>query len=211
MFTNKRIIVLCPHVDDGECGVGGTIVKAIDEGAEVYYVSFSYAEKSLPFGYCLEDIKKECSNSCDVLGVSESINYNYEVRELPKYRQEILENMVKLSKDINPHIVFTPSTHDTHQDHAVICEESFRAFKKCSILGYEVLRNNKTFNGLFFVELNLIHVGTKIKALKCYESQTIKNHGDLEFFKSLARMRGAQIYKAYAECFEVIRIINNLK
>ena len=33
----KNVLILAPHTDDGEFGCGGSIVKLIDSGAEVYY------------------------------------------------------------------------------------------------------------------------------------------------------------------------------
>ena len=47
MKTYKKVLILAPHTDDGEIGCGGTIARFIEEGAEVYYVAFSSARKSL--------------------------------------------------------------------------------------------------------------------------------------------------------------------
>jgi LmbE family N-acetylglucosaminyl deacetylase len=33
----RKVLVLAPHTDDGELGAGGSIVKLIDAGAEVFY------------------------------------------------------------------------------------------------------------------------------------------------------------------------------
>ena len=35
-----------------------------------------------------------------------------------------------------------PSLNDIHQDHATIAQEGLRAFKGCTILGYELIWNN---------------------------------------------------------------------
>lgn len=52
MYTNfKTILVLAPHTDDGELGCGGSIVRFLEEGKEVYYVAFSTAEDSVPEGF----------------------------------------------------------------------------------------------------------------------------------------------------------------
>lgn len=44
----NNILVLAPHTDDGELGMGGTISKLIADGKEVTYVAFSTAEESVP-------------------------------------------------------------------------------------------------------------------------------------------------------------------
>ncbi len=47
----KRVLVLAPHTDDGEFGCGGTMARLVEAGAEVRYVAFSIATKSLPPGF----------------------------------------------------------------------------------------------------------------------------------------------------------------
>ena len=47
----ENILVLAPHTDDGELGLGGTISKYIEEGKNVYYAAFSTADKSVPEGF----------------------------------------------------------------------------------------------------------------------------------------------------------------
>ena len=47
----KRVLVLSPHIDDGEFGCGGTIARLSREGYEVFYAAFSTAETSVPAGY----------------------------------------------------------------------------------------------------------------------------------------------------------------
>ena len=55
MITNcKNILVLAPHTDDGELGLGGTISRLIEDGKKVTYVAFSTAQQSVPERY-LED------------------------------------------------------------------------------------------------------------------------------------------------------------
>jgi len=211
MFENKTILVLAPHTDDAEFGVGGTIFKSIREGAHVKYMIFSTAVESLPTGFSPDSTTKEALAAASSLGVNSELDvhiYDYKVREFPKYRQEILEDMVAMGRKWMPDIVFTPCSADVHQDHRVIYEESVRAFRKASIFGYEMIRNNLSFAGNFYVELDSVNLAAKVDALSLYESQTVKPNGAVGFVWDLARVRGYQIYKSYAECFEVIRLID---
>lgn len=209
MINNGRILILAPHTDDGEFGCGGAISRFLGNKAEVYYVAFSSAEKSVPEGLPKDILKKEVKSAMKVLGVPESnlILFNYEVRDFPKYRQDILEDMVRLSTKIKPEIVFLPSTHDTHQDHKTIVNEGFRVFKKTTMLGYEIPWNNLSFNTSCFVHLDNEHIEKKIAALKCYESQSHRDYASEKYIKSLAQTRGVQIGSKYAEVFEVIRLV----
>jgi len=49
-MISSRILILVPHIDDGEFGCGGSISKWVKEGKDVYYVAFSSAKKSVPQG-----------------------------------------------------------------------------------------------------------------------------------------------------------------
>jgi LmbE family N-acetylglucosaminyl deacetylase len=113
--------------------------------------------------------------------------------------------MIKLRKDFNPEVVVLPSMQDKHQDHEVISQEGFRAFKRCSILGYEQLWNLKTFTPNFFIKLDLKHIETKVSMINCYKSQSERQYCKNGFFKSLANVRGTQCGVEYAEAFELIR------
>ena len=204
----KRILILAPHTDDGEFGCGGTIAKFIEGGKEVSYVAFSSAEKSVPKGFPKDILKKELRKATKILGIAEKnlILFDYPVREFPKYRQEILEDMVQLEKKFQPDLVLLPSTFDTHQDHQVIALEGFRAFKTTSMLGYEIIWNNLTFNTNCFILLEEKNLQKKIQAIKCYKSQSKRVYASDDAIKSLAIIRGRQIgTDQYAEAFEIIR------
>lgn len=202
-----KILVLAPHVDDGEVGCGGTIAKFIEEGKKIYYVAFSIAEKSVPKKWPSDILLTEVKKATKVLGINERnlIVYRYEVRTFPLHRQEILDDLIKLREKIKPDLIFLPSLNDIHQDHKTIAEEGIRAFKQYTILGYEEPWNNIAFETRVFIPLEKRHVDKKIKALRCYETQRHRKYLDEEFIRSLARTRGTQIEGKYAESFEVMR------
>ncbi|MBT3362552.1 MAG: PIG-L family deacetylase [Chloroflexi bacterium] len=210
MFS--RILVLAPHTDDGEFGCGGSISRWLNEKKEIYYIAFSSAEKSVPQGMPKDILKVEVKKATEKLGIPASNLQllDYPVREFPAYRQQILEDMIKLGNDLNPDIVLLPSSNDTHQDHQIISQEGFRAFKKTSIVGYEMPYNNLSFSTNMFTVLQEEHVAQKIKALKCYQSQANRAYATAEFIRSLANIRGMQIGVKYAEAFEVIRWVIKL-
>lgn len=205
MFS--RILVLSPHTDDGEFGCGGSISKWLDEGKEVHYVAFSSAKKSVPESFPSDILKKEVKDATKILGIQHSnlLLFNYPVRDFPAHRQEILEDMVELENRLKPEIVLLPSTADTHQDHQVISQEGYRAFKKISIIGYEIPWNNLSFTTNLLISLKEKQIKRKIDALRCYKSQSSRIYSSEEFTWNLARVRGSQIGVKYAEAFEAIR------
>jgi LmbE family N-acetylglucosaminyl deacetylase len=100
-----------------------------------------------------------------------------------------------------------PSLHDIHQDHNTVAQEGLRAFKTTTVLGYELIWNNLTFNTTSFVSLEQKHIEQKCNALAMYKSQAGRDYISREFIFSLAKSRGVQIGKSFAESFEVVRWI----
>ena len=207
MFS--KILILAPHTDDGEFGCGASIAKFIEEGKDVYYAAFSLAEESVPSPFPKNILEKEVKAATKKLGIKQEnlLLYEYRVRHFAYHRQEILEDLVKLNKKIKADLVFMPCLHDLHQDHSTIAMEGLRAFKKTTILGYEIPWNNMNFATQCFITFEEKHFNKKLNALDCYNSQKSKSYASDEFIRSLAKTRGTQIGQQYAEVFEVIRWI----
>jgi len=205
----RRALVLAPHTDDGEFGCGGTIARLIEEKREVHYVAFSAAEKSVPKGFPRDHLRTEVREATAALGIPEKRLKigKFEVRDFPEHRQALLDEMICLREEIRPDVVFLPSKHDIHQDHATVHEEGLRAFKRTTMLGYEVPWNNLVFETTAFVRLDDRHVDKKIAALKCYRSQADRPYADEGSLRGQLRLRGTQAGCVWAETFQVIRWI----
>jgi len=208
-LNKKRILVLAPHTDDGEFGCGGSIARFISEGDDLYYAAFSLAEESVPPPFPKNILETEVKKATSTLGIvpANLLLFRYRVRYFAYHRQEILEDLVLLNKELNPDLVFMPATHDLHQDHSTVAFEGLRAFKKTSILAYEMPWNNLNFATQAFIVFDENDLNKKLDALNCYNSQKGRNYVSEEFIRSLAVTRGVQIGAKYAEVFEVVRWI----
>jgi len=203
----KTILILAPHTDDGEFGCGGTISKLVDNGADVYYVAFSACEQSVLPQYPKDILISEVKSATKVLGIKEEnlLLFKYDVRTFNYHRQAILDDMIRLKREISPDLVFIPSLNDIHQDHSTIANEALRAFKFESILSYELPWNNLNFTTSSFIYLNEENIRMKVEALSMYQSQAHRSYANEEFVRSLARTRGVQVNTLYAEVFEIVR------
>lgn len=210
IFKNKKVLFLAPHTDDVELGCGATLARVIEEGGDVYIAAFSTARQSLPPNTPSNQLEIEFRSAMDVYGVDSThlFVYDYEVRKLNFSRQDVLENMIELKNQIDPHWVFLPSGNDLHQDHQVVFNEGLRAFKDRTIWGYELPWNHISFNAQGFIKVELRHIENKWLALQEYKSQIVKKRPYFEktFIEGVAKMRGVQINETYAEAFEVVRI-----
>lgn len=205
----KKALVLAPHIDDGEFGCGGTIARLVSDGCEVMYVAYSDCKESLSDGLSSDTLRVELVKSMAKLGVRGNMSkvLDFKVRYFERDRQDILQSMVDTKKEYNPDLVLTPSTYDIHQDHQVISAESIRAYKDCTILGYELPWNCFELPSRVIVEITKEQLSQKVAAIKCYQSQEHRPYHNEEYIAALGTTRGLRIQKSYAESFEPIRII----
>jgi LmbE family N-acetylglucosaminyl deacetylase len=205
----ERALVLAPHTDDGEFGCGGTMARLVEAGCDVRYVAFSIATRSLPEGFAPDTLAREVREATAELGIPEAslTVHDFDVRTFPSRRQEILELLVALGEEWRPDVVFQPSHHDVHQDHQTIAQEGLRAFKRTTILGYEIPWNNFDFSYGAYVALEQRHVERKVAAVRRYASQQHRRYADEEYIWNLARVHGTNVNRDYAEVFQVYRIV----
>jgi LmbE family N-acetylglucosaminyl deacetylase len=205
----RRALVLAPHTDDGEFGCGGTTVRLVEGGADVRYVAFSIATRSLPEGFAPDTLAREVAEATAELGIPpENLTvHDFDVRTFPEHRQEILELLIELWNDWQPDVVFQPSLHDVHQDHQTIAAEGLRAFKRTTILGYEIPWNNFDFAYQAYFALDKHQMERKVAALSKYASQAHRRYANSEYVWNVARTHGINVNREYAEVFQVYRLI----
>jgi len=200
MKRTNKVLLLAPHTDDGELGCGGTLARMVMAGHQVKYVAFCAPQKNL---------ERELERAMGILGIDDFSILDHKIRNFDRQRQDILDMLVGLNEDYVPDLVLLPSVHDMHQDHTVVYNEGLRAFRKTSILSYELPWNHLTFNTQAFIPLRVEHMKKKLQALKCYYTQRDRDYMAKDSIRSTARARGMQIGTKYAECFEVVRWIMN--
>ena len=186
----KRALVLAPHTDDGEFGCGGTMARLVEGGCEVRYVAFSIATRSLPEGFPPDTLAREVREATAELGIPEDrlTVHDFDVRTFPERRQDILELLVGLWDEWRPDVVF-------------------RAFKRTTVLGYEIPWNNFDFSYGAYLALERRHVERKVAAVQRYASQQHRRYADEEYIWNLARVHGANVNRDYAEVFQVYRLV----
>ncbi len=201
--------MLAPHTDDGEFGCGGTTARLVEAGAEVRYVAFSIATRSLPEGFAPDTLAREVREATAELGISEAnlTVHDFDVRTFPDRRQEILELLIEIWNEWRPDAVFQPSHHDVHQDHQTIAQEGLRAFKRTTILGYEIPWNNFEFGYQAYFALEPAHLDRKVAALAKYASQQHRRYANEEYVRNLARTHGINVNREHAEVFQVYRVV----
>ena len=202
-ITGKTVLAIAPHVDDVELGAGATI-HSLAKTNTIYYVALS-----LPPLVEREAFMGEFQDSVRFLGIEQNriILRDYNPRNLFDSRSEILQLLYDLNTQLKPELVFIPNSRDIHQSHEVVYAEARRAFKFRTLLGYELPWNSMEFNMDVFFTVMKEDVDAKVASINAYRTQKHRMFFSNDIVGDLARVRGKQIGRQYAECFELVRLI----
>lgn len=203
-FAGKRICFIGAHPDDIELGCGALIAQ-LNNRAEIRCLTLSDNQKNP----ALVNLVSEHYKSMTALGVPvKNVELDkFETRRFQEQRQEILERIIRLNHEFKPDLVFTHTRADLHQDHKTVTEESLRAFRGTTVLGFDVIRSSYGFFPNFLVEVSEDDVNAKIRALSEYSTYQSKYYFNEEITRATLVRNGALAERRYAEGFETLRII----
>lgn len=202
-FFGSRVLFMGAHPDDIELGCGA-LIHQIASQTEILCVTLSDNQKNPT----LKNVAGEHLRSMAILGVPrEKVIFGpFTTRIFPDSRQEILEYFLKLRRDFDPDLIFVHSRQDVHQDHNTITEESLRAFRGITVLGFDVVRSSYGFFPHFLAEVSEADVNAKIEALSQYETYRDKYYFNDELTRAIMVRHGALAEKPFAEGFDILRI-----
>jgi LmbE family N-acetylglucosaminyl deacetylase len=203
-FFGQRVLFLGAHPDDIELGAGALIAH-IAGMTEILCVTLSDNQKNPD----LQNVAGEYQSSMKMLGVPDenAILGQFETRRFPHARQEILEYMIQLNRSFHPDIVFTHTKADIHQDHGTVTEETLRAFRGTTVLGFDVIRSSYGFFPNFLVEVSEADLEKKIAALAEYKTYSGRYYFDPQLTRATLIRHGALAERPYAEGFDILRIV----
>lgn len=203
-FFGRRILFIGAHPDDIELGAGALIAHIV-QNTEIRCLTLSDNQKNPD----LLHLVNEHYNSMKMLGVEEKnvILGPFATRLFQSYRQDILEYLIGIRQEFQPEIVFTHTRADLHQDHSTVTEETLRAFRGTTVLGFDVLRSSYGFFPNFLVEVNDKDVQKKLDALAQYQTYQNKYYFNPEITRATLIRNGALAERSFAEGFDTLRII----
>ncbi|OUT61764.1 MAG: bacillithiol biosynthesis deacetylase BshB1 [Rhodopirellula sp. TMED11] len=125
------MLVVAPHPDDAELGMGGTIIKMIQQGMRVGILDLTSGEPT-PLGS--EEIRqRETQAATEILNPTWRGNAGLPNREL-QHTIESRKVVASYFRMLRPRWIFAPYFHDAHPDHVVATEliEAARFYSKLS-------------------------------------------------------------------------------
>lgn len=185
MDDQLDILVVAPHPDDAELGMGGGIVKLLRENVRVGILDLTDGE---PTPHGTPEIRAaETAAASQVLGIAWRENLGLPNRSL-QATLEARHQLAAVFRRTRPKWIFAPYWEDAHPDHVAATElvEAARFWSKltkCDIPG-EPYHPKRIYN-YFCVHLKMApqpsfvldisdEWETKFESIRCYQSQFIK-------------------------------------
>jgi LmbE family N-acetylglucosaminyl deacetylase len=221
----KNVIVISAHPDDETLGVGGTILKHIANGDNVYWLIVTNVFENQGFSKeRVESRQEEIREVEKLLGICKTFLLNYPTMTLSS--SSLIKMVPEIStvfSEVQPEIIYTLNRSDAHSDHRVIfdavmaCTKSFRYPFIKQILMYECISETefapalaeKAFLPNYFVDITHL-IDKKLDIMKIFESE-LGEHPfprSLDNIKALAHFRGASVGVKYAEAFQLLKYID---
>lgn len=221
----KSILCIVAHPDDEALGIGGTIIKHINNGDEVNIVIFSIGEASKSE----EEINstrriKNAKEWSRIVGSKIITIFDYPDQKLDTVpKLELIKNLEKLLKKISPDVVYTHHDGDINHDHQIVSHAVFTALRPMSILGlkpqiitFETVSSTEQapytdkyiFKPNYYVDISDVWK-KKVDALKAYKSEIkdFPHPRSIDSLRALAIKRGVESGLKKAEAFHIVRKI----
>jgi LmbE family N-acetylglucosaminyl deacetylase len=196
-----KILCLGAHADDIEIGCGGTILKLAEECPEAHFHWVVFSAEGHRANEAKNSAESFLSNVTSKIIDIQSFRDSY----FPFVGGAIKDHFFILKNNFDPDIIFTHFTKDAHQDHRLIGELTWNAFRNNLILEYEIAKYDADLGTPnFYVCINENLVQKKIsKICALFKSQSGKEWFGEESFRSLMRIRGLESNSPsnYSEAF----------
>ena len=206
MFQNrlnqiKSILCLGAHADDIEIGCGGTLLRLIAEhpGVEVRWIVFSASEAR----------RAEANTSAQRFlveaGAKQIVVHNFRDSFFPVQYEAVKGVFHDLAGGGSPDLIFTHRRDDAHQDHRVLADLTWCAFRNHLILEYEIPKYEGDLGQPnVFVPLDETTSRKKVSTIvEAFPTQQAKPWFAAETFFALMKIRGIECHApgGYAEGF----------
>lgn len=204
-FRNvRRLLCLGAHSDDIEIGAGGTVLRILRENPDVavtWVVLSGNGQRHLEARQSAELLLGSAPRHSLVL-------HGFKDAWFPSQMPEIKQALEPL-KSLDPDLILTHARDDRHQDHRVINELTWNAFRAHQIWEYEIPKwDGDLGTPNLFVPLDPADVDTKIATLmSAFGTQRSKHWFDEETFRGLMRIRGLESNTRYAEGFYARKVV----
>lgn len=132
-MCSLRILAICAHPDDYEYSASATLKKLAVNGNTIRGLVLTHGEKGGNGANRVIEAKKSASR----LGFERAEILGFPDTKLPEHILEISRAIESVATEFDPHVIFTHSAHDKHQDHVAVYQATMQAVSNCLILCFE--------------------------------------------------------------------------
>ena len=210
LTTVHSVLCLGCHADDIEIGCGGTLLTALrnNPDLEVNWVVWSAAGPR----------KDEATASAEAFlaGCTKPRIHIEAFRDafFPADWEAIKTRCAEIARDMRPDVVFTHRRDDRHQDHRVIAELTWNAFRDHVILEYEIPKYEGDLGQPnVYVPIDESLARKKFELLQqFFPTQARKDWFTESTFQALMRIRGLECRapSGFAEAFHASKLVANV-
>ncbi len=219
----SKVLIFAPHPDDEILGCGGTMIKHIDSGDEVYVCIVTKGMMPLFPPELVEKTRSEAKACHQHIGVIKTFFLDFPAVMIDKEnRYEVNGKILDVIKEVKPDEVFIPHWGDMQKDHQIVADACMVALrpkyepKIKAIYSYETMSETawnapnvqNEFIPNVFVDI-ADTLNRKKEALGYFKTQLspFPDARSIEAVESLAKYRGALMHMKAAEAFMLLRLL----
>ena len=185
-----RLLWIGAHADDIEIGAGGTILRLISEG-RIDSVRWAVLSGDETRASEARAAARRFLNGVPDPVISVA---GFPDGRLPAHWNEVKEAIEAIALEGRPDLILAPRIDDRHQDHRLVGELVWTAFRDATILEYEIPKwegDLATPNVYVHLPLTIVERKTEI-LIDCFRSQATRPWFAPETFLALTRLRGIE-------------------
>ncbi|MBR4918828.1 MAG: PIG-L family deacetylase [Bacteroidales bacterium] len=216
-----NVLVIAPHPDDEILGCGGTMLKHIAEGDNVYVCIVTHAAPPIYKEGASANIQKAAKQCHNMMGVKETFFLNFPTVMLETVdRYKINDAILNVEQSTKADVMYIPHYGDMQKDHQIVADACMVAARPkykhrvLKVYGYETMSETawnapnvqNEFIPNTYVDISDF-LEKKKEALSFYGSQLnpFPDARSLESIDALAKYRGALMHMNAAEAFMLLR------
>jgi LmbE family N-acetylglucosaminyl deacetylase len=202
-------IILClgAHCDDIEIGCGGTLIELHERHPRLRFIWVVFSGDAVREG-------ETRAAAAALLGAGANVTvevHHFRTSFFPYCGAEIKERFEALRSRVEPDLLMTHYLADRHQDHRVVAELTWNAFRSHTILEYEIPKyEGDLAQPEAYCPLSSATVDLKIATLlQCFPSQHGHQWFDADLFRGHLRIRGVECNSPtrHAEAFHARKFV----
>ena len=132
-MSSLRVLAICAHPDDYEISASATLSKLAVNGNTIKGLVLTHGEKDGNGAKHITETKKSAS----ILGFDHAQILGFPDTRLPEHISEMSVAIKNAVEEFDPHLIFTHSANDRHQDHVAVNRATTQAVSHCLILCFE--------------------------------------------------------------------------